>query len=206
MIPSPPLTRLQVPLFAHTTVQGVLLVVQNLTTHMYMPGDYVGRYHHTPHPNCFSAMPSRRVPLGGGLYLTLTHYPNSQSVHYGDVGDSMFFVRRGVCDVYVPNQPSQYLRNSLELSSDVCYTLTLTSSTLTLSLQPVEKRSHTAQMRRVKQLVGGDYFGELSLLSGERRTATICCVTVCDLARLHTDALQQVIERHPEFAEEMMKG
>lgn len=61
-------------------------------------------------------------------------------------------------------------------------------------------------MKRVKTLTTGDYFGEVSLLYREKRSATICCTTVCDLSRLKAEDLSKIVTSNPELAEQLKAG
>jgi CRP-like cAMP-binding protein len=55
----------------------------------------------------------------------------------------------------------------------------------------------------VAQLVAGEYFGEMGLLTGEVRSATVRAKTVCDLVVIDQDAFHQVLAAHPEVIEHM---
>jgi hypothetical protein len=50
-------------------------------------------------------------------------------------------------------------------------------------------------------LEGGDHFGDLSLLLGERRTATVRATTFCDVFFLPKRAFERIKEEHTEFRE-----
>jgi CRP-like cAMP-binding protein len=55
--------------------------------------------------------------------------------------------------------------------------------------------------RRVATLHPGDVFGEMGLMTGERRTATVTALTDVACYRLDKDAFQDVLRRRPEIAE-----
>ncbi len=55
--------------------------------------------------------------------------------------------------------------------------------------------------REVARLGPGDFFGEMSLLTGERRSATVVAVSDVECFRLDRAAFQTVLERSPEVAE-----
>jgi len=57
--------------------------------------------------------------------------------------------------------------------------------------------------REVTKLVPPSFFGEMSLLTGEPRAATIVAETDVECFRLDKDAFQRVIERRPELAGEL---
>jgi hypothetical protein len=50
-------------------------------------------------------------------------------------------------------------------------------------------------------LAEGDYFGDLSLLLGERRTASVRAVTYCDLFFLRRDRFETIREDYAEFSD-----
>ena len=50
------------------------------------------------------------------------------------------------------------------------------------------------------RLVEGDFFGEMALLTGERRTATVTAIKPTDLLVLDCDDFHRFIDRNPEVA------
>ena len=54
--------------------------------------------------------------------------------------------------------------------------------------------------RRVNTLSGGDYFGEMALLSGGRRTATVRTTTPAELYSLAQADFRALLDHHPELA------
>jgi cAMP-dependent protein kinase regulator len=58
-------------------------------------------------------------------------------------------------------------------------------------------RRPSGQSAKVRELAEGDFFGEVSILQGGRRTATITCATRCDLLELDKPALDAIAARHP---------
>lgn len=52
--------------------------------------------------------------------------------------------------------------------------------------------------REISRLASGDFFGEISLLTGAPRTATVVASTECDLLELDRSAVAAIAERHPE--------
>lgn len=52
----------------------------------------------------------------------------------------------------------------------------------------------------VAQLSAGNFFGEMSLLTGEPRSATVVALDDVECYRLDADAFRSVLERHPELA------
>jgi len=52
----------------------------------------------------------------------------------------------------------------------------------------------------VAQLTAGNFFGEMSLLTGEPRSATVVAIDDVECYRLDADAFRRVLERHPELA------
>ena len=56
----------------------------------------------------------------------------------------------------------------------------------------------------VNTLHDDDYFGELAVMSATgMRTATMLCVTRCELMTLHRDGFNDVMKRFPDFMAEM---
>jgi small-conductance mechanosensitive channel/CRP-like cAMP-binding protein len=55
--------------------------------------------------------------------------------------------------------------------------------------------------REVARLKAGDFFGEMSLLTGERRAATVVAITDVDCYRLDKAEFQKLLERRPELTE-----
>jgi small-conductance mechanosensitive channel/CRP-like cAMP-binding protein len=57
--------------------------------------------------------------------------------------------------------------------------------------------------REVAVMGPGDFFGEASLLTGERRNASAVAMSRVDCYRLEKEGLQKVLNRHQELAEDM---
>jgi small-conductance mechanosensitive channel/CRP-like cAMP-binding protein len=57
--------------------------------------------------------------------------------------------------------------------------------------------------REVARLGPGDFFGEMSLLTGEPRSATVVAMTDVECFRLDRSAFQTILERAPEMAEQV---
>lgn len=55
----------------------------------------------------------------------------------------------------------------------------------------------------VAQLRAGECFGEMGLLTGEARSATVRAKTLCDLVVIDHDAFHEVLAAHPEVVERM---
>jgi CRP-like cAMP-binding protein len=55
-------------------------------------------------------------------------------------------------------------------------------------------------------LTTGDYFGEMGLLSGEPRSATVIATTDLHVMRLPRRAFDDVVERHPAVARRFLTG
>ncbi len=56
-----------------------------------------------------------------------------------------------------------------------------------------------AEAFEIGRLGPGDFFGEVALLTGRPRTATVSAVTVADLLRLDRGTVASLRERHPEI-------
>jgi small-conductance mechanosensitive channel len=57
--------------------------------------------------------------------------------------------------------------------------------------------------REVAQLHEGEFFGEMSLLTGEKRSATVVALSDTQCYRLDADAFRQVLARRPDLAEQV---
>lgn len=55
----------------------------------------------------------------------------------------------------------------------------------------------------IGELKSGQFFGELSLLTGEPRSATVRALSDSELLRLDKKDFQEILERHPELAENL---
>jgi CRP-like cAMP-binding protein len=59
----------------------------------------------------------------------------------------------------------------------------------------------TESGRELARLGEGDFFGEMALLTGEPRSATVAAVTPCTLYAVHAETFRTVIARYPEKLE-----
>jgi CRP-like cAMP-binding protein len=57
--------------------------------------------------------------------------------------------------------------------------------------------------KKVGSLRGGDYFGEMGLMTGEPRTATVVAQSDVRCYRLSKEAFESILRRRPEMAEEI---
>lgn len=57
--------------------------------------------------------------------------------------------------------------------------------------------------REVARLNTGDFFGEMSLLTGERRSATVVALSNVECYRLDREAFKELLERRPQIAEQV---
>jgi small-conductance mechanosensitive channel/CRP-like cAMP-binding protein len=57
--------------------------------------------------------------------------------------------------------------------------------------------------QEVASLVPGDVFGEMAFLSGEPRTATVRAAAMLDVVEVDAHAMQALLGRHPELADEL---
>lgn len=55
----------------------------------------------------------------------------------------------------------------------------------------------------MSQLSKGDLFGEMSLLTGEPRSASVRAVTFCELIEVRKDGLESVMKNKPRLAEQI---
>lgn len=61
------------------------------------------------------------------------------------------------------------------------------------------------QGREIARLRAGDFFGEMALLTGEPRAATVSAATPCTLHVLHAETFREVIGHYPEKLEQVSK-
>ncbi|MBX7115408.1 MAG: mechanosensitive ion channel [Myxococcaceae bacterium] len=59
--------------------------------------------------------------------------------------------------------------------------------------------------REVARLKGGSFFGEMSLMTGEARSATVVALTDVECFRLDKATFQEVLQQRPEIAEHLAK-
>jgi small-conductance mechanosensitive channel/CRP-like cAMP-binding protein len=57
--------------------------------------------------------------------------------------------------------------------------------------------------KKVATLRGGDFFGEMGLMTGEPRTATVIAATDVECYRLDKEAFNNILRRRPEIAEDI---
>ncbi|HZV01476.1 MAG TPA: mechanosensitive ion channel family protein [Planctomycetota bacterium] len=69
----------------------------------------------------------------------------------------------------------------------------------------VHLRLEAGTEKVVATLSDGDYFGEMALLTGEKRTASVIAETDVDCWRLDREGFKSVIENRPEMAQELAK-
>ena len=61
----------------------------------------------------------------------------------------------------------------------------------------------TGVERQVAQLAAGSYFGEMSLLTGAPRSATVVSSFDCQVIEIERDALRPLMQARPEIVEHM---
>ncbi|HPC82856.1 MAG TPA: cyclic nucleotide-binding domain-containing protein [Thermoanaerobaculaceae bacterium] len=64
----------------------------------------------------------------------------------------------------------------------------------------VYARDRAGRNRQVRLLDEGEFFGEISLVTGQPRTATIVAATPCELLELHQGSLRVIGEKHPQVS------
>jgi len=62
-------------------------------------------------------------------------------------------------------------------------------------------RNQTGRNVQIREMDEGAFFGEISILAGKPRTATITCKTACDLLELDRPTLDAISEKHPRVLE-----
>lgn len=58
----------------------------------------------------------------------------------------------------------------------------------------------------VAELATGDHFGEVALVKGERRNATVTALETCRLAKIMTWDFPKLLEEHPTIAERIRES
>ena len=61
-----------------------------------------------------------------------------------------------------------------------------------------DKRGHHVQVR---EMLDGDFFGEISIMTGNPRSATITAASYCELLELDRPTLNEIASRHPRVRE-----
>jgi CRP-like cAMP-binding protein len=72
----------------------------------------------------------------------------------------------------------------------------LTSGTVLAHVRDTNGRN-----ARIRQLQEGDFFGEISLLKGGRRTATITAASHCELLEINREVFGTISQKHPRVWE-----
>lgn len=67
----------------------------------------------------------------------------------------------------------------------------------------VIRNDESGQEIKVSQLSKGDLFGEMSLLTGEPRSASVRAVTFCELIEVRKDGLESIMKIKPRLAEQI---
>ncbi len=67
----------------------------------------------------------------------------------------------------------------------------------------IRVQSEGGSERLVTTIEGPGFFGEMGLMTGESRTASVVAVTACDCYRLDRGTFEQVIKQRPEIAQEV---
>jgi len=62
-------------------------------------------------------------------------------------------------------------------------------------------KDERGRQRQVREMGEGDFFGEISLLTGRPRSATITAAGACELLELDRPALDAIVGRHPRVNE-----
>ncbi len=62
-------------------------------------------------------------------------------------------------------------------------------------------RNADGRFRKVRQMNDGDFFGEIAILTGQPRTATITAATPCELLELTRATMETMSETHPGVRE-----
>jgi CRP-like cAMP-binding protein len=63
----------------------------------------------------------------------------------------------------------------------------------------VRHQDHETEPARVASLQSGDYFGEMSLLTGEARSATVIASTDCQILEIAKSQLAQILQENNDL-------
>ena len=74
---------------------------------------------------------------------------------------------------------------------------------LTSGIAKAFVRKGDGRFERARTLHDGDFFGEISILNGGKRTATITAATRCELLELDRRTLDEITVKHPRVREVM---
>lgn len=111
-------------------------------------------------------------------YMKLRKFQSQETIiKQNDDGDSMFIIAEGVVDV----------DRELELTQD----------------DSTSEAERTVENQRVGCLVDGEYFGEMGLLLGEKRTATVKARTDVILYEIDRETVKKVVEKYPDFVDKI---
>lgn len=69
----------------------------------------------------------------------------------------------------------------------------------------VELALPDGEVKVVSHLQAPDYFGEIALLTGERRSASVIAESECECWRLDRDEFKAVVQARPEIATELSR-
>lgn len=67
------------------------------------------------------------------------------------------------------------------------------------------KSEESQDLNKIDQLIPGEFFGEMSLLTGEPRSATIICVTDSVIFEIRKEDITQILHNRPEMAEQITR-
>ena len=104
-------------------------------------------------------------------------------VRQGDPGDALYIIARGHVEVLLHAAPRQ---SDGPLPPDT-------------PRHPDAERQRDDGAHRIDALDEGDYFGEMALLSGAPRNASVRATVPTELFTLSRDAFLALLERHPEM-------
>lgn len=69
----------------------------------------------------------------------------------------------------------------------------------------VEVETPGGALKPVARMTAPDYFGEMALLTGERRTASVVAETDCECWRLERHVFKEIVQARPEIAGELSR-
>src|SRR5690606_26908798 len=69
----------------------------------------------------------------------------------------------------------------------------------------IQLQGPEGEMAEVARVSKGEYFGEMALLTGDKRSATVVALDDLELIAIYKQCVKLILEKRPELAEEFSK-
>ena len=179
----------KVPLFRHCSADFLVALVKTLSHRVYMPGDFIVRY-------------GEVREIGVGLrWRVVTRTVDMLGFRCLQFGYEMYFINSGECDIIAKNG---CVAACVSVSVSVSVSVAVSVSCM-VGHPHTKALCNMASVSVITVLKTGEYFGELALLSRERRTATVRAQGYCDLSILTRMSLDRLLDVYPEMEPAMKK-